>query len=154
MLSFLIASLSREVLLQVSNCTTAAATLSALLQSFSSQSRARIIQLRDQIGHTKKGDMSVAAYFTKMKGLADELAAAGRPLDEDDVVSHIIQGLMHEPEYSGFVSVVSTRTITDQPIGLGELFSLLLDAESRIAAQTSAYSANVAAKGEGRGNSN
>ena len=89
-----------------------------------------------------------------MKGIADELAAAGRPLDDDDIVSHIIQGLMHEPEYNGFVSAVSTRTITDQPIGLGELFSLLLAAESRIAAQTSAYSANLAAKGGGRGNSN
>ena len=54
---------------------------------------------------------------------------------------------MHEPEYSGFVSAVSTRTITDQPIGLSELFSLLLAQESRIAAQTSSYSANLAAKG-------
>ena len=65
-LSFFIATLSREVLLQVSNCSTAAP-----LESFSSQSRTRIIQLREQISHTRKGDLSTAAYFTKMTGIAD-----------------------------------------------------------------------------------
>ena len=150
----MISSLSREVLLQVSSHTTAATIWNALLQSFSSQSRARVIQLRSAIEHTRKGDMSAAAYFTKMVSISDELAAAGKPLDEDDVVDHILQGLLHKPDYNGFVSAISTRTATEQPIGLSELFSLLLAAESRTTAQHAAYTAhhsvNLAAKG-GRG---
>ena len=52
-LTFLLASLSRDILLQVSNCTTAAAAWKEILQSFSSQSRARIIQLRSMIASTR-----------------------------------------------------------------------------------------------------
>ena len=70
-----------------------------------------------------------------MKGIADELAAAGKPLGEDDLVDQILQGLMHEPEYNGFVSAISTRAAMDQQSGLTELFSLLLVAEGRIATQ-------------------
>lgn len=153
-LTFLLASMSREVLMQVSNHTTAAGVWQALVESFSAQSRARQIQLRLAIGNARKGDLSASAYFTKMKGLADELAAAGKPLEEDDIVSHILEGLMHEPDYNGFVTSISTRAATDRPIGLNELFSLLLSAEARITAQQAAYtahhSANLAAKG-GRG---
>ncbi|XBH64856.1 hypothetical protein VPH35_118545 [Triticum aestivum] len=86
-----------------------------------------------------------------IRGLADELAAAGKPLEEDDIVSHILEGLMHEPDYNGFVTSISTRAATDRPIGLSELFSLLLSAEARITAQHAAFSAhhsaNLAAKG-------
>ena len=110
-LTFFISSLSREVLLQVSSYTTAATIWNALLQSFSSQSRARVIQLRSAIEHTRKGDMSAAAYFTKMVSISDELAATGKPLDEDDVVDHILQGLLHKPDYNGFVSAISTRAL-------------------------------------------
>uniref|UniRef100_A0A8R7QLT1 Retrotransposon Copia-like N-terminal domain-containing protein n=1 Tax=Triticum urartu TaxID=4572 RepID=A0A8R7QLT1_TRIUA len=109
-LPFFISSLSREVLLQVSSHTTAASIWNALLQSFSSQSRARVIQLCSAIEHTRKGDMTAVAYFTMMVSISDELAAAGKPLDEDDVVDHILQGLLHEPDYNGFVSAISTRT--------------------------------------------
>ncbi|XP_073351788.1 uncharacterized protein [Aegilops tauschii subsp. strangulata] len=97
--------------------------------------------------------MSTAAYFTKMVSISDELAATGKPLDEDDVFDHILQRLLHEPDYNGFVSAISTHTATEQPIGLSELFSLLLSAEARIAAQNTAFhSANLAARGGGRGN--
>ncbi|XP_044963378.1 uncharacterized protein LOC123420860 [Hordeum vulgare subsp. vulgare] len=86
-----------------------------------------------------------------MKGIADELAAAGTPVDEDEVVSHILHGL--DSDYNSFVSAISTRAAADNPIGLGELFSLLLSAETRIECQntTAAHSINLASKGGGRG---
>ena len=58
--------------------------------------------------------MSAAAYFTKMKGIADELAAAGKPLGEDDLGDQILQGLVHEPDYNGFISAISARATMDQ----------------------------------------
>ena len=90
-----------------------------------------------------------------MKGIADELAAAGKPLGEDDLVDQILQGLVHEPDYNGFVSAISTRAAMDQQVRLTELFSLLLAAEARITAQQAAFSpnhsTNLASRGGERG---
>jgi len=37
--------------------------------------------------------MAMAAYFNKMHIIKDELVAAGKPIDYDDVVSHMQNGL-------------------------------------------------------------
>lgn len=118
-LAFLLASFSREVLLQVHDIPTATGVWTPILAMFASQSRARGIQLRTQLVNTKKGGLSATAYFAKMKGLADEMAAAGKRLDEDDLVSHILGGL--DSDYSPYVAALSART--DQTIGLSELYA-------------------------------
>ena len=41
---------------------------------------------------TKKGSMTITEYFGKMKALSNEMAAAGKPLD-DEVVTNILSGL-------------------------------------------------------------
>ncbi|KAM3333083.1 hypothetical protein ACQJBY_028287 [Aegilops geniculata] len=154
-LTFLLASLSREVLLQVHSIVSSTGVWTAILQMFASQSRARHIQLRGQLNNTKKGDSFAAIYFSKMKGFADELAAAGKPVDDDDLVSYILQGL--DSDYNPYVAALSTRTGTDQQIGLTELYSLLITAEARLDAQnggnSSSYSINLASKGGPRNNS-
>jgi hypothetical protein len=42
---------------------------------------------------TKKGEVSITTYFSTMRGYADEMAATGKPLDDDDIVSYILNGL-------------------------------------------------------------
>ncbi|XBI32328.1 hypothetical protein VPH35_055792 [Triticum aestivum] len=88
-----------------------------------------------------------------MKGLADELAAAGKKMDEDDLVSQILQGL--DADYNPFVSAISAKT-NEQVITLADLYSGLLVAETRLEAQNPVhqqqFSVNLAAKG-GRGGS-
>jgi hypothetical protein len=37
--------------------------------------------------------MSIASYFLTMRGYVDEMAATGKPIDDDDVVSYILNGL-------------------------------------------------------------
>jgi hypothetical protein len=37
----------------------------------------------------QKGSSSIADFFSKMKGLADEMAFAGKKLDEEEVASYI-----------------------------------------------------------------
>ena len=148
-LSFLVASLSREVVLQVIGINSSAGVWKAINQMFASQSRAKVIQLRGQLNNTRKGDLTIATYFTKMKSFADELATAGKPLDEDEVVSYILGGL--DADFNSFVLAISVRP--DQAVSLGELFSILLTAEARLEAQNggSSYSANLATKGGPRG---
>jgi hypothetical protein len=62
---------------------------SAILGMFSSQSHARIVHLRSKFSNTKKGDLSCAAYYSLMKGYADEMADAGNHLEDEDVICYI-----------------------------------------------------------------
>lgn len=93
--------------------------------------------------------MSATVYFTKMRGFADEMVAAGKKLDDDDIVSYILTGL--DSEYNGFVENVSSQ----DTISLSYLFAKFLPAEARIEAQKAMEyqsSANTTSRGGGRGN--
>jgi hypothetical protein len=98
--------------------------------------------------------MSGVVYFNKLKALTDELATAGKPMDEDDIINAVLNGL--DAEYNPLAEVVSARI--DQGITLGEVYAMFLAAEARIEAQNAdtgggGFSANLASKGGfGRGN--
>lgn len=51
----------------------------ALKEMFASQTRAHAVNIRIALATTKKGSLTVAEYIAKMRGLADEMAAAGKP---------------------------------------------------------------------------
>jgi hypothetical protein len=57
------------------------------------QSKARAQHLRSALNETKKGNMSAEKYFAKMKVLASELAAVGKPLDDDELIWYMLHGL-------------------------------------------------------------
>lgn len=56
---------------------------------------------------TVKGIMTVAEYVAKMKTLADEMASAGKTLEDEEIVSYILVGL--DLEFNPVVSAVATR---------------------------------------------
>jgi hypothetical protein len=66
---------------------------------------------------TKKGDMSVSKYIAKMKALTDEMASAGKKLDDEDLVSYILAGL--DSDFDLVISTVSARV---EAITVGELY--------------------------------
>jgi hypothetical protein len=108
-----------------------------------SQSRAHVMHLHTKLASTRKGDTPMVSYFAKMKAYADEMAAAGKQLEDDDIVSYILAGL--DEEYNGLVENVSSRT---DSISLSNLFAQLLTAEERNDNQSQAQmSANAAACG-------
>jgi hypothetical protein len=123
-LGFINASLSREVLGNVATCTTAAEVWTELNSMFSSQSRAHTIQLRTRLVATHKGDQFVAIYYSKMKGYVDEMAAAGKPLEDDDFISYVLAGL--DQDYNSFVENI----IGKMEISLCAVYSHLLAAEA------------------------
>jgi len=74
-----------------------------------------------------------------MRSLRDEMAVAGKPLDDEEMTAYILNGL--DIDYEPIVSAVLTR---ENPISLTELYSQLLSFESRVELKgTSGYSANV-----------
>jgi hypothetical protein len=98
--------------------------------TFVSQSRARILHLSNQLVATRKGDMSVSAYFSTMRGYVDEMAAVGKAQDDDDSVSYILNGL--DADYNSLIEHANGMT---GPISLETLYAHLLDTEARLVAQ-------------------
>jgi hypothetical protein len=148
-LSFLLSSLSKDILLQVTAQPTAAAAWREIECMFSSQTRARIVNTRIVLSTTKKGDMTMVGYFTKMRQLGDEMVAAGRRLDDDELIEYILAGLDYD--YNPAVSAVLVRP---EPISLSELYSNLLAFKTRldlIGHESTPSSANMVCRGRGGG---
>ena len=147
-LSYLLTSLSKEILGQVSTEVTASTAWAAIVGMFASQSRVRVIATRMALAIASKGSSTIGEYFAKMKGLADEMASAGKKIEDEELVSNILTGL-DEP-FDPVVSAVAARV---EPITMNELYTQLVSFEQRmeIRGGWQQSSANIVAKG-GRGN--
>lgn len=126
-LSYLLSSLSREILAQVADLVTASEVWAALGGMFSSQMRARTVNIRIALATTPKGDMSITEYMAKMKTLGDDMASAGKKLDDEEMISYILAGL--DSEYNGLVSALCART---EPLTVSDLYAQLLSFEHRL----------------------
>jgi hypothetical protein len=84
-----------------------------------------------------------------MEGFSDETAAAGRPITDDELVEYILTGL--PAEYESLVTSLVTRV---ESVTVDELYSQLLNFETRmdLVQGGDQSSANMAGRGGGRGN--
>lgn len=113
-LGYLLSSLSRDVLMQVAACETAAEVWATIERMYSTHTRARTMNTRFALTNTKKGKMTLPEFFGKMKALGDEMAASsGRPVDEEEMIQHIIAGLGE-----GYSEVISTVCARPEPMTL------------------------------------
>ena len=151
LLGYLLNNLSKEVLVQVTSIAHARELWTALASMFPSTSLSRINNIRAALTNAQKGTQSVATFFAYMRGLADELAAAGKPLKDDELISYILNAL--DMEYQPLVSALAARTT---PVTLDELFGQMSNFDQRVALFQGAgggfkSSANVATRGRGGG---
>jgi hypothetical protein len=65
------------------------------------------VNTRLALGMTRKGNLSVTEYISKMKALGNEMIAAGRLLD-DELIEYIIAGV--DEKYTPFVFAICART--------------------------------------------
>jgi hypothetical protein len=72
---------------------TSAEVWASLDSHVAAKSKTRIQQLRSALNDTRKSDLSADKYFAKMKSIASELAAVGKPLDDDELVYYVLHGL-------------------------------------------------------------
>ena len=103
-LSYLLNSLTQEILAQVIDKDSTSDLWTALTTLFAVQSQSRITNIRMAISNTKKGNMSSNAFIAKMKNLGDELAAAGRPVTDPKMVDYILAGL--DRDYDPIVAAI------------------------------------------------
>ncbi|KAM1954088.1 hypothetical protein EV2_024248 [Malus domestica] len=92
-LSWINGSLTASVLSTVASKRTSRATWEALEQRYASSSQNRILFLRNELLQTKKCDLSVADFLDKMNSISDNLALAGKPVDDDELVQIILNNL-------------------------------------------------------------
>ncbi|KAF8391616.1 hypothetical protein HHK36_023922 [Tetracentron sinense] len=128
LLGWLITYLSDEVLPQIIGINTCHEVWQTLETSFAAHSRARILQLRMELQVLKKGSDPISKYFQRAKTLAHQLAAAARPIQDEDLLLYILGGL--PSEYGPFRTSISTRV---ESISLADLLGFLLTEEFRIA---------------------
>jgi hypothetical protein len=148
-LSYLLSSLTRETLVTVTMCTHAADVWSELSNLYSSQACARTVNTRIALATTRKNQLSVTEYYSKMRSLADDMASTGTALRDDEFVSYILAEL--DEDYNSVYSAVISRV---EPITPGELYAQLLGYEQHLQLQNggiSGYtsSANSASRGRG-----
>ncbi|KAK1620189.1 hypothetical protein QYE76_025706 [Lolium multiflorum] len=74
--------------------------------------------------------MTTSEYFNRMKGYADPMASAGKPLTDEEILGYILSGM--GPEYEPLVASITSR---DTPVTLNSFYAYLLSAEMRIEQQ-------------------
>lgn len=106
---------------------------------------------------TMRGNMTIADFLDKINSISDNLALAGSPMSDSDLVSIIMNNV--GPLYETTVSSAQAR---DTPITYDSLEALLLSAECRIQDQqqatldigsvaTAFHATHISNKGRGRG---
>jgi hypothetical protein len=145
-LKFLLNSLSPDILSHVLGVESTAEAWSIIDGMFKTAARSKIQHLRSQLNDTKKLAMSADDYFTKMKGFASELAAVGKPLDEDELVGHLLRGL-DKDHYNSLITNINGKPDTTLDEFFGQLSSYDMRNGPGGAQEGFTSSANVARRG-------
>lgn len=80
----------------------------ALKIRFASESRSRVSHLKCQLQSLNQGSKSCSEFLKTAKNWAGQLAAIGKPIDEEDLISFILSGL--NPTFTSFVTFYSLAT--------------------------------------------
>ncbi|CAA0833068.1 Unknown protein [Striga hermonthica] len=84
-----------------------------------------IMHLKERLSRFSKGSKTMMQYLHDIKSMADELALINAPLDDVDLVIHVLNGL--GSDYREIAAAVRAR---EHPLGFEELHDLLNDFDS------------------------
>jgi hypothetical protein len=105
LLSWIICLLEPFLVSSMYGIDTAHGAWSLLSTRYAAQSRSRISHLKRQLQSIQQGSKSCNEYLQVAKKYADQLAAVGKPLEDDDLISFIISGL--NPTVNTFITAFS-----------------------------------------------
>ena len=79
----------------------------ALDKLYTTNTRGRKIQLKNELNNMKKGQgMSINDYVLKIKEVADALGSIGASVDDDDLVSTVLNGLADDEKWKPFATSI------------------------------------------------
>jgi transposase InsO family protein len=105
-----------------------------LATRYAPQSKSRITHLKRQLQTMRQDSRSCTNYLQTAKSWADQLAAMGKPVDEEDLISFIISGL--NPSFNVFITTFNLTT-RDSPLPYADFERELLNHETLLANQIS-----------------
>jgi hypothetical protein len=132
LLSWIISSLSPSIVSSMYGVNTSYQAWTTLATKYASQSKSRISHLKRQLQTLQQGTKSCTEYLHLAKQWADQLSAAGKPVDDDDMISYVIGGL--NPCFNTFVTVHSFTT-QERDMNFADFQSELLNHEMLLESQ-------------------
>ncbi|KAL4579045.1 hypothetical protein LXL04_015180 [Taraxacum kok-saghyz] len=123
-LGALLGSCSETIQSVVSSADTSHQAFKRLTESYASVSRSRIISLKSRLANNPKGTRTITEFLHDMKNIADDLALAQSPVDEEDLVVHILSQLGED-----YTNITAALKIRDTATTYPDLFEKLLDHE-------------------------
>jgi hypothetical protein len=91
--------------------------------NFTSAKRVCTVNSRIALATTKKEEMSMAQYVSKMRFLGDELTTAGKQIDDDELISYIFASF--DQEYNSII----TTLLAKETLTIGDVYSQVLNFE-------------------------
>ncbi|KAG7570487.1 Integrase catalytic core [Arabidopsis thaliana x Arabidopsis arenosa] len=135
--SALIGSISPSLQQLVARTTTAAQIWEKLASTYANPSRTHIRQLKDQLKVFHKGTMTIDEYIQGISARLDTLALLGKPLEHDDQIEHILEGL--PDDYKPVIDQIAAK---DKPPQITEVHERLLNHEAKLQAKQAASSSS------------
>ena len=129
-LSARLSSLGDTVLAQVVGCTSAHEVWRVIEPTFATASRAQIMQIRMQLATIQKKDLTINHRVlpqSEEPRRHPSRAVIGKPLENDEVIAYILQGL--PAEYDAIVTSITTCTDINTP---SDALAHLLSYELRV----------------------
>ncbi|KAL5758053.1 hypothetical protein ACOSP7_020664 [Xanthoceras sorbifolium] len=99
LLCWLYSTIRPNIIGKITNCVTSQEVWSVLENLFSQQSRAKVLQLKQELQNVIKGNLKVSEFMLKVKALGDGLKAAGETVKDQDLVLHILNGIGHDYDH-------------------------------------------------------
>lgn len=134
LVSWLISSISETMFRHIATCETAYDIWHTLEMHFLTDSKARVLHLRNLLQTTRKENLSINDYILKMKEFAGSLTASGVNISDEELLLYVLDGL--GPEYDAVVANLTSRSGN---VSLQEAQFLLHKHEMRLEKQHSAY---------------
>lgn len=96
---------SKKVLSTIYGLETSRQVWIALANQFANQSKTRVANLKKQLQSLHQGSKSCIEYLQTAKECVDQLAAVGKSIPDDDLITYLSNGL--NSSYNSFISTVS-----------------------------------------------
>jgi hypothetical protein len=93
---------------------------------FASQSQSSVVNLKRQLQNLHQGSKNCTKYLQSSKSWADKLAAVGKPIEDDELITFIVSGL--NPIYTSFITSFSFAT-RDKSLSFKDFHDELLNHE-------------------------
>ena len=129
-LSWINNSLSLPMLSTVARFTSAFATWSSLEKRYASHSKNCIQQLKNDLCNRRGDRLSISDFMDKINHIADNLALVGKPIDDDELVTVIMNNIG-----STYEITISSAEARETPISYNDLVALHFSAETRLQKQ-------------------